>query len=82
LTSRSGAGAPEAIELRPDFVKAKSRLTAARYYYDVVLAGNVRRYDAKHGSKLHEATLADFDRARSQLGRPALRAPSATRSGA
>lgn len=55
-----------------DFRKSRSRLVAARYYYEVVLAGNVRRYDRARKSTLHTEILALFDRARSQIGRPAL----------
>lgn len=55
-----------------DFNKAKSRLSAARYYYEVVLAGNVRRYDKKRGTAYAKELEGLYSTARSQLGRPSV----------
>lgn len=55
-----------------DFTKAKARLAAARYYYDIALAGNVRRYDKKRKSQIHKEILKLFEQLRSQIGRPAV----------
>ena len=55
-----------------DFPKSKARLAAARYYYDMVLAGNVKRFDKSRKTTLNKEIEALFDRARTELGRPAI----------
>lgn len=55
-----------------DFQKAKARLAAAKFYYEVALAGNVRRYDKSKKTTLHSTILKLFDQLRGQLGRPAV----------
>jgi hypothetical protein len=55
-----------------DFNKAKARLAAARFYYEVALAGNVRRYDQKRKTQNHKEILGLYDKLRTDLGRPTI----------
>ncbi|MDF1662141.1 MAG: hypothetical protein P1V97_10235, partial [Planctomycetota bacterium] len=55
-----------------NFQKAKARLAAAKFYYEVALAGNVRRYDKSKKTSLHSEIVKLFDQLRGQLGRPAV----------
>lgn len=50
------------------FVRAKVRLRLAEEYYVTVLAGNVRDYDVRHKTSLHESIYSKFVRARDTLG--------------
>jgi hypothetical protein len=59
-------------ETLKDFQKAKGRLASARFYYDVALAGNVKRFDQKRKTTLHKDILTLFNQLRTQLGRPAV----------
>ncbi|MEP9410772.1 MAG: hypothetical protein HRF42_05105 [Candidatus Brocadia sp.] len=50
------------------FIRAKVRLRLAEEYYTTLLAGNVRDYDARHNTSLHEGIYNRFVKARDPLG--------------
>jgi hypothetical protein len=50
------------------YVRSKVRLGLAEEYYLTLLAGNVRNYDARHKTTLHEDIYRRFVRARGTLG--------------
>lgn len=50
------------------FVRSKVRLRLAEEYYLKLLAGNVREYDIRHKTRLHEGIYARFVKARDTLG--------------
>lgn len=50
------------------FIRAKVRLRLAEEYYVTVLAGNVRDYDVRHKTGLHESIYKKFVKARDTLG--------------
>lgn len=50
------------------FTRSKVRLRLAEEYYLTLLAGNVRNYDARHKTNLHEEIYNRFVKARSTLG--------------
>ncbi|NUN24241.1 MAG: hypothetical protein HUU09_12385 [Candidatus Jettenia caeni] len=50
------------------FVRSKVRLRLAEEYYSILLAGNVRDYDIRHKTKLHESIYYRFADARNTLG--------------
>jgi len=55
----------EALEI---FVRSKIRLRLAEEYYITLLAGNVRDYDIRHTTSLHESIYNRFVKARDTLG--------------
>jgi hypothetical protein len=55
----------EALEI---FIRSKVRLRIAEEYYTILLAGNVRDYDARHNTSLHESIHNRFVKARDTLG--------------
>lgn len=50
------------------FFRAKVRLRLAEEYYITLLSGNVRDYDVRHKSNLHETIYNKFIKARDTLG--------------
>ncbi|MFN3532812.1 MAG: hypothetical protein ACK41Q_09935 [Candidatus Brocadia sp.] len=50
------------------FIRSKVRLRLAEEYYTILLAGNVRDYDARHNTNLHESIYNRFVKARDTLG--------------
>jgi hypothetical protein len=50
------------------FIRAKVRLRLAEEYYVTMLAGNVRDYDVRHKTRLHESIYNKFVKARDTLG--------------
>jgi len=50
------------------FLRAKVRLRLAEEYYNTLLAGNVRNYDIRHNTSLHETIFQMFKNARTTLG--------------
>ncbi len=50
------------------FVRSKVRLRLAEEYYVTLLAGNVRDYDVRHKTRLHESIYNRFVKARDTLG--------------
>ncbi len=50
------------------FIRSKVRLRLAEEYYSTLLAGNVRNYDVRHKTNLHENIHNRFLRARDTLG--------------
>lgn len=50
------------------FIRSKVRLRLAEEYYTILLAGNVRDYDARHNTSLHESIYNRFVKARDTLG--------------
>lgn len=50
------------------FFRAKVRLRLAEEYYVTLLAGNVRDYDVRHKTSLHESIYNRFVKARDTLG--------------
>lgn len=50
------------------FVRSKVRLGLAEEYYLTLLAGNVRNYDVRHKTTLHENIYQRFVKARGTLG--------------
>lgn len=50
------------------FIRSKVRLRLAEEYYMTLLAGNVREYDIRHKTTLHESIYSRFVNARSTLG--------------
>ena len=50
------------------FVRSKVRLRLAEEYYTLLLSGNVRGYDARHKTHLHEDIYSRFVTARETLG--------------
>ncbi|MBF8276892.1 MAG: hypothetical protein HW390_1965 [Candidatus Brocadiaceae bacterium] len=50
------------------FVRSKVRLRLAEEYYTFLLSGNVRDYDARHKTHLHEDIYSRFIKVRETLG--------------
>jgi hypothetical protein len=50
------------------FTRAKVRLRLADEYYNLLLSGNVRRYDKLNGTKYHDEIFDKFTEARNTLG--------------
>lgn len=50
------------------FIRAKVRLRLAEEYYVTVLSGNVRDYDVRHKTNLHESIYNKFVKVRDTLG--------------
>ncbi|MCF6158305.1 MAG: hypothetical protein E3K32_06990 [wastewater metagenome] len=50
------------------FIRSKVRLRLAEEYYSILLAGNVRNYDIRHKTNLHEKIYNRFIMARDTLG--------------
>ena len=50
------------------FIRAKVRLRLAEEYYTALLAGNVRDYDMRHKTNIHEEIYTRFVKARNTLG--------------
>ena len=50
------------------FVRSRVRLRLAEEYYTLLLSGNVRDYDARHKTHLHEEIYDRFVKARETLG--------------
>lgn len=50
------------------FIRSKVRLRLAKEYYVTLLAGNVRNYDARHQTSLHDSIYDKFDEAKKSLG--------------
>ena len=50
------------------FTRSKVRLRLAEEYYTALLAGNVRDYDIRHKTALHEGIYSRFVKARDTLG--------------
>ncbi len=50
------------------FGRANVRLRLAEEYYNMLLSGNVRRYDSRNGTKLHDELFNKFVEARKTLG--------------
>src|SRR5574337_494138 len=50
------------------FVRSKVRLRLAEEYYITLLAGNVRDYDVRHKTNVHESIYSRFVKARDTLG--------------
>lgn len=50
------------------FIRSKVRLRLAEEYYVILLAGNVRNYDVRHKTNLHEEIYSRFVKARDTLG--------------
>ena len=55
----------EALEI---FTRSKVRLRLAEEYYTLLLSGNVRDYDARHKTHLHEDIYSRFVKVRETLG--------------
>lgn len=55
-----------------NYVRSKSRVDAARSYYEEILAIGVRNRDRLTKTDYHEETLAAFDKLRKSLGSPGL----------
>lgn len=50
--------------------RSKVRLRIAEEYYTALLAGNVMKYDSRHGTHLHDSIIDSFAKARPTLGSP------------
>ena len=50
------------------FIRAKVRLRSVEEYYVTLLAGNVRDYDFRHKTNLHECIYNKFAKARDTIG--------------
>lgn len=50
------------------FVRSKIRLRLAEEYYTILLAGNVRDYDIRHMTSLHESIYKRFVKVRETIG--------------
>ena len=50
------------------FTRAKVRLRLADEYYNLLLSGNVRKYDKLNGTKYHDEIFNKFTEARNTLG--------------
>lgn len=50
------------------FIRSKARLRLAEEYYVTLLAGNVRDYDIRHKTNIHESIYNKFVKARDTLG--------------